>query len=42
MQFEVMVYVEIWSPFLCSLIGLFFVYSLKMPVSPYVWSMLFC
>ena len=32
--FEVMVYVEVWSPFLCSLIGLLFVYFLKMPVSP--------
>jgi hypothetical protein len=32
--FEVMVYAEVLSPFPCSLIGLFFVYSLKMPVSP--------
>ena len=32
--FEVMVYVEVWSPFVCSLIGRFRVYFLKMPVSP--------
>jgi hypothetical protein len=35
-EFVVMVYVEVWSPLLCSLTGLFFVYSLKMPVPPYV------
>jgi len=40
--FVVIVYVEVWSSPLCFLIELFFVCSLKMPVSLYVWSMLFC